>query len=80
MTIVVGMTQPTTLYRLVEAKLGGGTLVDYVVERRGSMSWRAMAADLSERTGEEVSYETLRNWFADRITTTVTITDPAGAA
>lgn len=77
MAIVVAMTQPTPLYRLVEAALGG-SLADYVAERRASMSWRTMAADLTERTGETVTHETLRNWFVDRIETTVTV-KPVGA-
>ena len=72
------MTQPTPLYRLVEARLGQ-PLDAYVAERRASTSWRAMAADLTERTGENVTYETLRGWFADRITveTTVTVARPS---
>lgn len=73
------MTQPTPLYRLVEARLGR-SLDDYVAERRAGMSWRAMAADLTERTGETVTYETLRSWFADRIETTITVKPSAGAA
>ena len=75
-----GMTQPTPLYRLVEAGLDGGSLDEYVARNRASMSWRAMAADLTERTGEYVTYETLRSWFADRIETTVTVKPSAGAA
>lgn len=79
MAIVVVMTQPTPLYRLVEVALGR-KLDDYVAENRAAMSWRAMAADLSQRTGETVTYETLRSWFADRIETTVTVRPTAGAA
>lgn len=75
------MTQPTPLYRLVEARLGGeGALDEYVAANRASSSWRTMAADISERTGETVTYETLRSWFADRIETTVTVRPSAGAA
>jgi hypothetical protein len=74
------MSQPSVLYQLVETRLDG-TLVEYVAEHRASMSWRAMAADLSERTGVQVTYETLRGWFADRIQTTVVVADRnAGAA
>lgn len=64
------MTEPTDRYRLVEAALDG-TLADYVAERRATTSWRAMAADLTARTGVSVNYETLRLWFADRIRTVV---------
>jgi hypothetical protein len=70
------MSQPSVLYQLVEARLDG-TLVEYVTEHRASMSWRAMAADLSGRTGVTVTHQTLVNWFADRIQTTVTVTDAA---
>lgn len=81
MAILVAMTQPTPLYRLVEARLGGeGSLARYVEERRASTSWRTMAADLTERTGESVTHETLRLWFADRIKTVVTVEPSAGAA
>jgi hypothetical protein len=81
MTILLVMTQPTPLYRLVEARLGI-PLAEYVAERRATTSWRAMAADLTERTSENVTYETLRSWFADRIQTTVVVADAptAGAA
>lgn len=73
------MSQPTALYQLVEARLDR-SLVDYVTERRATTSWRAMAAELTELTGVQVTYETLRGWFADRVQTTVTIADPAGAS
>lgn len=80
MAILLSMTQPTPLYRLVEARLGK-PLSEYVAERRATTSWRAMAADLTEKTGESVTYETLRGWFADRLQTTVVVTDaPAGSA
>lgn len=76
----MAMSQPSVLYQLVESRLDG-TLVEYVAERRATTSWRAMAADLTERTGVQVSYQTLMNWFADRIQTTVVIADaPAGAS
>lgn len=70
------MSQPSVLYQLVEARLDG-TLVEYVVEHRATTSWRAMAADLSERTGVHLTHQTLMNWFADRIQTTVVIADAA---
>lgn len=79
MARLVAMTQPTPLYRLVEARLGG-SLDEYVAERRATTSWRAMAADLTERTGENVTHQTLMSWFADRIETTVTVKPAAGAA
>ena len=60
-------TTPTRLYQMIENRLDG-TLADYVARNRAaSMSWRAMAADLRERTGVEVSNEVLRLWFAHRL-------------
>lgn len=74
------MSQPSVLYQLVEARLDG-TLVEYVASRRATTSWRAMAADLTDRTGVQVTHQTLMNWFADRIQTTVVVADiPAGAS
>jgi hypothetical protein len=82
MATLIAMTQPTPLYRLVEARLGGeGALTEYVTTHKATTSWRTMAADLTERTGETVTYETLRGWFADRVKVTVTVEPPsAGAA
>jgi hypothetical protein len=52
---------------LIERKLGS-TLADFVAARRATTSWTAMAVELTEKTGYKVSDETLRRWFADRIT------------
>lgn len=56
--------QRSSLYRLVEKQLGG-TLSDYIAERRPAQSWRAIATELTERIGVDVSHESLRLWFAD---------------
>jgi hypothetical protein len=66
--------RPSNLYRLVEGILGT-PLADYVSARRATDSWRTMARDLTERTGQNVTHETLRGWFAGRIKETVTVTD-----
>ncbi len=58
------MDQRSNLYKLIEKQLGS-SLAGYVSERRPAQSWRAIAGDLSERIGVEVSYESLRLWFAD---------------
>lgn len=58
--------QRTSLYRLIEKQLGGD-LAEYVSTRRPEMSWRSIAAELSDRIGVEVSHESLRLWFADGI-------------
>lgn len=64
------MTYPTPLYQMIEAGIEG-TLADFVAERRrvdgppfrSPISWRDIAAELSELTGLEVNHETLRLWF-----------------
>lgn len=75
--------RPSRLYRMIEARLDG-TLAEYVEKSRPSTSWRDMAADLTSRTGIEVSYEALRSWFADRLVVEARIVDrpnsPASAA
>jgi len=61
------MTQPSRLYRLIESQLDGASLPDFVAQRRPpSKSWREIADEIRELTGETVSEETLRLWFADR--------------
>lgn len=66
-----GMTAPQTdRRRLIEAALGG-PLADFVAERRrvdgppfrSPTSWRDIADELVEKTGIEVTHETLRLWF-----------------
>ena len=81
MAILLGMSQPSVLYQLVEARLGGeGALAEYVAEHKATASWHTMAADLSERTGQAIHRETLRLWFAGRIRTVVLDAPSAGAA
>lgn len=58
------MTHRSTLYRLLEKQLGA-SLSDYVTSRRPAQSWRAIAAELSDAIGVEVTHESLRNWFAE---------------
>jgi hypothetical protein len=66
--------QPSRLYRLIEERLDG-TLAEYVAARRPTASWKTMAAELTETTGIEVSWESLRTWFADRIQIRVTVAE-----
>lgn len=82
MASLVGMSQPSVLYQLVEERLGGpGALAEYVAKHYANVGWRRMASDLTERTGLSVHRETLRLWFAGRITTTVVVADvPSGSA
>lgn len=60
------MSSTSRTYQLIEARLDG-TLADYIRDRRPPQAtWRQLAADIEEKTGVDVSYETLRSWFADR--------------
>ena len=80
MARLVGMSQRSVLYQLVEARIDG-SLAEWIADRRATDSWRTMAAELSGLTGLAINHETLRLWFADRIQTKVVIIDePAGAA
>lgn len=57
----------TPLSQLLELKLDG-SLRDHIHKARAaSKDWRAIAAELTEVTGVQVSYETLRSWFADEL-------------
>jgi hypothetical protein len=67
-----GVTKPSLLYQLIEAKLDG-TLADFVAARRATQPWAAIAEELTNLTGQDVSDETLRRWFADRITVEVRV-------
>lgn len=61
----------TPLSRLIEKTLGVN-LREYVILLRSSgKDWRSIAADLTERTGEPVSHETVRSWFADEAETPI---------
>lgn len=67
----------TVLYELLEHRLGT-SLADFVAERRGESirppaSWRAIATELTQRTGVYVTHASLRLWFADE-------SAPAGGA
>jgi len=61
------VTQPTTLYQLIEARLDV-SLAEYVAAgltaRKG---WRTIAAEIERDTECVVSFETLRSWFKDRL-------------
>ena len=58
------MTQPSAFYRLIESQLEV-PLSDFIAERRlPTKSWPAIAAEIKELTGEEVSTATLRAWFS----------------
>lgn len=62
-------TTQSSRQRLLDHILGdAGPLSRYVSERRAERrSWRLIARDLYEQTGEDVTYETLRAWFPDEV-------------
>jgi hypothetical protein len=68
------MNEPSRMYMLIEKRIDG-TLAEFVAARRATKSWAAMATELAEITGPDyaVSDETLRRWFADRITVEVKV-------
>lgn len=57
---------------MIEARLPG-TLAEFVAARRAGSTWDEMAAEIVSATQIEVSGETLRRWFADRITVEVKV-------
>jgi hypothetical protein len=64
------VNEPSKLQMLIERDLAEkklGTLDDFVASRRATSSWTAIAAELSEASGRDVSDETVRRWFADRL-------------
>lgn len=63
------VTQPSPLYRLIESKLGE-SLPDFVAARRlPTKSWREIADEIHDITGETVTGEGVRLWFAERANT-----------
>ena len=74
----------TPLAQLIEAKLGR-PLSEHVVAARNaddhrSRSWRAIARDLTDRTGLTIQHETLRAWFSDDLRVVLRDPDPAEPA
>ncbi len=61
------MERRTNLYQLIEARLDG-SFADYVAAGLSARkSWRTLAEEIEQDTGCQVSFETLRSWFSDRI-------------
>lgn len=81
--MICGMTTRTPapnhspLYALIEERLDGTTLAEFVagfVREQGlGFSWSGLAAELTRKTGRPVSDESLRRWFTDRIKVEVTV-------
>lgn len=67
------MTQQSTLYQLIEARLDV-SLAEYVAAGLSARkSWRTLAAEIEQQTQCVVSWETLRGWFKDRIQINVSV-------
>lgn len=60
------MSEPSQLYRLIEERLPG-TFAELIEARRPHTSWKALAVEIRETTGISVSWQTLSNWFSNRI-------------
>lgn len=57
----------TSLRAALDALLGAESLERFVRTRRDSdMPWRRIAYELYERTGVDVTHESLRKWFPDK--------------
>jgi hypothetical protein len=64
--------QPTSPTRALADHLLDGKLDEFVLgQRAAGIAWRKIAIELLERTGVDVTEQTLRNWYA---------TDPRAAA
>lgn len=64
---------PSRLYRLIEERLDC-SLAEFVDERRRPdvrppASWEAIAAEITSKTGIEISRVGLRNWFTAKTET-----------
>jgi hypothetical protein len=60
------MAKPQTSTRRLLDLILGGQLTSFVVERRDhGDSWRVIGRDLYQRTGVDVTGETLRQWYGD---------------
>lgn len=65
------MTHVTPTQQLVELRLGGD-LPGFLARKRASnppVSWRNIAAEITERTGLPVSYEAVRTWSRELVDT-----------
>ena len=58
------MTTPKKL--LLEHLYAGDLAADVARRVAAGQSWRTIAAHVSESTGQDVSYESLRTWYGER--------------
>lgn len=59
---------PTRTYLLIEERLGEPLSAFVLGLRADERSWYYIARKLRERTGVSISYEAVRQWFADSAT------------
>lgn len=78
MAIVTAMSEPTRSEKLIEIALGE-PVAEFVAQRRPDMSWRTLAKEITSRTGESITGETLRQWMDGRLAVEVKVV-PAEAA
>ena len=51
--------------QLIDLKMSGTLAHTVASGRRGGLSWRRLSLEIRDRTGIDVTHETLRGWFAD---------------
>lgn len=63
---ITGDTDPrTNLHRAVETLLGQPLVALVVARRSEGASWRGIAREITDKTGVNVTHETLRSWCPD---------------
>jgi hypothetical protein len=71
----VAVVKPTTVfYRLIDEKLDGQFDQRVADWRTASLSWEEIIEVIERETGETVTRETLRGWFAGRLIEARTVT------
>lgn len=66
------MTQPSILYQLLDSRLDGG-LPALIEKMRPTSTWQEIADEIGRLTGTTPNRETVRLWFADRVTVEVKV-------
>lgn len=73
------MAERTALYKLIDTKLPT-TFEEFVAARLPGKSWQAIAEEITKVTGERVTRQVLRKWFAGRISYEVKVDATGDAA
>lgn len=64
---LLGMSNRTRTYLLIEERLGRSLGRYVAAARRNDKSWNAIAREIHEKTQVAVTSETLRTWFYDDV-------------